>query len=654
MKKEEVEDEDKGFVRNNRGILIASVIFVMIAFLFFLASSVGMGNLSLFVMSLLWINKYAFTPAIKHFQTKIWPRFMNVYETMIRGAIKHSGKVIWGTVALFFLSIGLTIVMAFSGALKLVFFPQGEPNFVYVYIAMPIGTDQVVTDSITKIVEEKVYKVVGEKNPVVESVIANVTVGVTDPNEGDRSPQPNKAKVTVAFVEYAQRNGVSTRDYLDRIRNEVKGMPGVQITVDQEKGGPPTGKPVNIEVVGDEFEDLVSISNNFIRYIDSLQIKGIEELKSDLVDKKPEIVVLIDRERAKREGLSTGIIAGELRAAIFGKEASKYRDGEDQYKIMVRYDMDQRNKMDELMNMKITFRDMAMGGAIRQIPLSSVATFKYGNTYGGIKRKDQKRVVTISSNVLTGYNPNQIVSQIQKSIPGFKLKDGYEIKLTGEQEDQKETMNYLGFSLLLSLGMIFMILVTQFNSISKSVIILTEIAFSIIGVLLGYIVFRMEFVIIMTGIGVVGLAGIVVKNGILLVEFTDELRGRGYKLKRALIEAGKIRLTPVILTAMAAILGLIPMAVGFNIDFVSLFQHFQPHIHFGGDNVAFWGPLSWTIIFGLSFATFLTLLLVPAMYYRVHLFKIWIRRKMNKMNYKRGVWPKETGATTTPYVLSEN
>lgn len=638
MKKDHEEEEhpDAGFVRNNRGLVIASIIFIAVGLIFYAAGNRGMGNFSLFMMLLLWINKYIFNRMIKGFQNNLWPRFMNIYERLMNRAIRHSGALIIGTVVLFFASIFL---FAVSNP-KVVFFPKSDPNFVYVYVAMPIGTDQVVTDSVTRVVENKVFKVVGEHNSIVESIISNVTIGVTDPSDGDRSPQPHKGKVTVAFVKYAERNGVSTQAYLDRIRNEVKGMPGVQITVDQEKNGPPTGKPINIEVSGDEFEDLVAISNSFIRYVDSLQIEGIEELKSDLEDKKPEILVEIDRERADREGLSTAVIGSEVRAAIFGKEASKYRDGEDQYKIMVRYNIDQRNKIDELLNMKITFRDMAMGGAIRQIPLSSVATVKYSNTYGGVKRKNQKRVVSISSNVLTGYTANEIVSQINKAIPDFKMKEGYEIKLTGEQEDQQETSSYLMFSLMLSFGLIFMILVTQFNSVSKSIIIISEIAFSIIGVLLGYTFFRMEFVILMTGIGIVGLAGIVVKNGILLVEFTDELISRGYKLKDALVHAGKIRLTPVILTAASAILGLIPMAVGFNIDFISLFKDFNPHIHFGGDNVAFWGPLSWTIIFGLSFATFLTLVLVPAMYYEVHLLKIWVRRRTNKMNFKKGVMPR--------------
>jgi multidrug efflux pump subunit AcrB len=254
-----------------------------------------------------------------------------------------------------------------------------------------------------------------------------------------------------------------------------------------------------------------------------------------------------------------------------------------------------------------------MGGMIRQIPLASVAKISYGNTFGGIKRKNQRRMVTVSSNVLSGYNANEIVAKIQKAVGRFQLPPSVLITMTGEQEKQAETGAFLGNAMLISFGLIFFILVTQFNSISKPIIIFSEIFFSIIGVLLGLNIFNMDVSVVMTGVGVIALAGIVVRNGILLVEFTDLLMEQGMEMKLAIIEAGKTRMTPVILTASATILGLVPLALGFNIDFVGLFTHFEPHIHFGGDNVAFWGPLSWTMIFGLSFATFLTLILVPVM-----------------------------------------
>jgi multidrug efflux pump len=329
---------------------------------------------------------------------------------------------------------------------------------------------------------------------------------------------------------------------------------------------------------------------------------------------KPEIVVDINRERANREGISTSQIAMELRGALFGIEASKFKEDNDEYPIQIRFKEDQRNNIDVLLNQKITFRDMNMGGMLRQIPVSAVADIHYSNTFGGIKRKNQKRIITLESNVLSNYNPNEVVAEIENAIKSYKLPEGVQIKMGGEQEQQKETGAFLGMAMLISLGLILLILVTQFNSVGKPILILTEIGFSIIGVLLGLNTFGMEISIIMTGIGIVALAGIVVRNGILLVEFTEILIHQGMTVRDAVIEAGKTRMTPVILTASATIIGLVPLAVGLNIDFERLFTELNPHIFFGGESVAFWGPLSWTMIFGLSFATFLTLFLVPAMY----------------------------------------
>jgi multidrug efflux pump subunit AcrB len=243
-----------------------------------------------------------------------------------------------------------------------------------------------------------------------------------------------------------------------------------------------------------------------------------------------------------------------------------------------------------------------------------VAKVHYQNTYGGIKRKNQKRLITLSSNVLNGYNPNEVVANVTAAIEKYPKPEAVSVKMTGEQEDQKESQDFLGMAMLVAVGLILLTLIIQFNSVSKTLLIISEVLLSLIGVLLGFSIFGMEISIVMTGVGIVALAGIVVRNGILLVEFTDVLREEGHDLKTAIIQAGKTRMTPVILTATATMLGLIPLAVGFNIDFESLFTHLDPKIYFGGDNVAFWGPLSWTMIFGLGFATFLTLILVPVMY----------------------------------------
>ena len=470
------------------------------------------------------------------------------------------------------------------------------------------------TDSVTSIVEEKVVSVVGRNNPMVESIITNVAVGASEDQFAGTNAQPHLGKVTVAFVNFAKSESKSTKIYLDKIREAVKGVKGAEISVNQEANGPPTGKPVNIEIAAEDFGILVSTANRLQRYLDSLQVPGVEELKSDFQSDKPEIIVSIDREKANREGISTAQIGMALNTAINGREVSKFRDENDDYEITLRVDEKYRNDINTLMNLPLTYRDMSMGGQVRQVPMSAVAKVDYSNSYAGIRRINQKRVITLSSNVLSDFNPNNVVADINSKLLGFSTPDGVSIKMTGEQEDQAETSNFLGVAFFIAFGLIFMILVTQFNSTSRPVIIMAEILFSIIGVLIGFSLFKMEISIVMSGVGVMALAGIVVRNGILLVEFTDLLMSQGMELREAIAEAGKTRMTPVILTAMAATLGLIPLAIGFNIDFVTLFTEFNPHIYFGGDNVAFWGPLSWTMIFGLIFGTFLTLFLVPVMY----------------------------------------
>lgn len=267
-----------------------------------------------------------------------------------------------------------------------------------------------------------------------------------------------------------------------------------------------------------------------------------------------------------------------------------------------------------LRNLTFTYRDMAMGGIIRQVPLSAFADIRYTNTYGGIKRKDQKRIISLSSNILTGYNPNQVVHQVAEAVKRFPFPPGITARMGGDQEQQQETMSFLSTAMMVAIGLIFLILVTQFNSLSKPLIILSEVFFSLIGVLIGVSIFKMNISIVMSGVGMVALAGVVVRNGILLVEFTDLMLEQGMPIREALVEAGRVRMTPVLLTASATILGLIPLAFGMNIDFVTLFTEWNPHIFFGGDSAAFWSPLCWTMIFGLAFATFLTLVLVPVMY----------------------------------------
>jgi multidrug efflux pump len=572
----------------------------------------GAGNLILTFFALYLLNKFVLMNAADAFQKKYWPRVQNAYAGMMNRFLKTTGRA-WAVLGVTILVLFGSIAIFTARQPDVVFFPASDPNFVFTYIKLPVGTSAEYTDKITQEVENRVFRVLGNDNPLVSSVISNVAVGATDPQSFDLGTNSNLGKVTVAFVKFAQRDGKATKPYLNKIRDAVKGMPGVEVSVAQESNGPPTGKDISIEIAGEDFKELSKVATDIKKFLDDAQIAGVEELKSDLILNKPELLVEVDRARANREGISTAQIGGELRGAIFGKEASKFKTASEDFPINIRAKEGQRQNIGDVLNSKLIYRDMNMGGQLRQVPMSSIANVKYGTTYGGIKRKNQKRLVTLFSGVVTGFNPNNVVAAVKAKLLDFKAPETVTVKFGGQQEEQAETMGFLGGALLASVGLIMLILVIQFNSVSKMVIILSEIFLSVIGVLLGFSIFKMEISIVMTGVGIIALAGIVVRNGILLVEFTEILLKDGMPLKEAIIEAGRTRMTPVLLTASATILGLVPLAVGLNMDFVKLFTELNPHLYFGGDNVAFFGPLSWTIIFGLTFATLLTLILVPAM-----------------------------------------
>jgi multidrug efflux pump len=596
------------------GFKKTSIVFAVLAVLGY-GIGFGVGNLIVLFYAIYAVHKVWLKGVIYRFQTQRWPKVQNRYKNLIAWTLsgKRSALILFATIGLLIFSFVITAIRKPG----VIFFPQADPNFTYVYLTLPEGTSAKHTDSIVKIAEEKVFQILenDQNRQLVESVISNVAVGATDPNSGDRSVKSNKGKITVAFTEFSKRNGRSTRKLLEDIRAGLTGFAGVELVVEQESDGPPVGKAINIEIRGDEFDILVKTGAELKQFLDEKNIAGVEELKSDFISSKPELIVNIDRERANRFGISTSQIGMAIRNSIYGAEASKFKDANDDYPIMVRLEKATSNDLNELLNMRITFRDMIAGGMLRQIPLSAVADVTYNNTFGGINRLNQKRVITLSSNVLTGFAPNEVVAQVTEAIEQYGQPEGLEIALTGEQEEQAETAAFLSTAMMAAIALIIVILVSQFNSISKPIIILSEVFFSVIGVLLGFAIFDMDFSVIMSGVGIVALIGIVVRNGILIVEFADQMRSQGMPLKEALIEAGRTRMTPVLLTAASTILGLIPLAVGLNMDFVTLFTELNPHIFFGGDSVAFWGPLSWTMIFGLGFATVLTLFIVPNLYY---------------------------------------
>jgi multidrug efflux pump subunit AcrB len=580
----------------------------------------GVANFSLLMAVLMVFNAYVLNDTIHRFQNRFLPGLMNRYEKMLRWILKGK-RPAWAFVSLFGLfifSVGLLIVRGN----KQTFFPSGDPNFVYVYLKLPVGTDVKYTDSVTRMLEARVQKVLENEKPgtpgsIVESIISNVAVSANNPRDNNRSVQSNLGRIQVSFVEFEKRHGKSTMPLKEAIREAVQGIPGANVEVAQEDGGPPTDPPVNIEVIGDNFESIAAVASNLYNFLDTNKINGIENLQADVDLNNPEITVNVDREKAMMEGVSTGQIGMEIRTAVFGKEVSKIKDGEDEYKIQLRYTDLKRNNITDLMNMRITFMDMNTM-QVKSIPVSAVASVDYTNTTGGVKRKNIKRTIQLQSNVLDPTMVGPINAELLVKIDEFKQKSkippDVTIKLSGQSEQEKETNEFLSLAFLIAIGLIFLILVLQFNSMSKPFIVITEIFFSVIGVLLGYAITGMTIATIMLLVGIVGLAGIVIKNGILIIEFTDELRGRGLRTREAAVQAGKIRIIPVLLTAVATILGLLPLAVGFNIDFVGLFTQLRPNIFFGGDSVVFWGPLSWTIIFGLLFSFFLTLVMVPSMY----------------------------------------
>ncbi|MFN8266068.1 MAG: efflux RND transporter permease subunit [Chitinophagaceae bacterium] len=594
--------------------------FWILGIMFHVAGSHGMGNFMFFINLAGILNRYLLRDTIYFFQERVLPALMNRYETLLRWILK-GWRPVWALVSLFILFPVALFFLILRGN-NTTFFPSGDPNFIYVYLKLPVGTDVKYTDSLTRVIEQKVYKILekekpGEEGSIVESIISNVAVSANNPRDNNRSTQANLGRVQVSFVEFEKRHGKTTKPYLEEIRNSIKGIPGTDISVEQEQGGPPTEPPVNIEITGEDYAVIGKTANQLLNYLDTNRVEGIDNLNLDVDLNNPEITIVVDRERALIEGVSTGQIGMEIRTALFGKEISKLKEGDDEYKIQLRYSDLQRNNIVDLMNMKITFRDFNTG-QIKQVPLNAVAKFDYTSTSGGVKRKNFKRTIQLQSNVTDPTLVAGINAELKTKIEDFRnktrLPEGVTIRQSGQSEQEKETSSFLGTALLVAIGLIFMILVLQFNSLSKPFIVITEIFFSIIGVLIGYAITGKTIATIMLGVGIVGLAGIVIKNGILLIEFTDELRSRGYKTREAAIQAGKIRIIPVMLTAIATMLGLLPLAVGFNIDFISLFQHLNPKIFFGGDSVVFWGPLSWTIIYGLIFAFFLTLVMVPSMY----------------------------------------
>jgi multidrug efflux pump subunit AcrB len=614
----------------------------------------GLGSVLIITAAMFWIYKYFLKKWAISFQKNAMVRFENWYERRLIHALRGN-NVYW--------YFGMTVIMLISAFMlfgvsistqrtKIEFFPDNVPNEVYVYIEYPQGTSIEKTNELTLDIEKRVYTVInsdkytsanGEFNYLVESAVSQVGEGAGNPltDGGSAAEMPHRGKLTISMREFKYRNGLDTEVLRENIQESLKGIyPGVAISVEKDAVGPPAGYPINIELQGKDYDELINTAEDMRNFINTKNIAGIEELKIDVNKGKPSMQVVVDREKAGELGVSVGQVGNQLRRSLFGEKAGIYKkDGED-YNINVRFNEGDRYEKSALFNQNIIFRDPA-NGKIKEIPISAVASQRNTSSFSAIKHRDNKRVVTVYSGLKPGFtDAAAIVTEIQKEMENYKtLPKDVKFDYTGQIEEQNKQMQFLVGAFFTGLGLIMLILIFQFGGISKPAIIMIAIFLSFIGVFGGLIITGKPFVIMMTMVGIISLAGIVVNNGVVLLDYTQILIDRKKvkldisdrnllskdDVRESIIAGGKARLRPVLLTAITTVLGLIPLAIGLNIDFFSLFSEFDPNIYIGGDNVIFWGPLAWTVIYGLIVATFLTLIIVPVLFFITYRFKIKFR-----------------------------
>ncbi|MCC5913939.1 MAG: efflux RND transporter permease subunit, partial [Balneolaceae bacterium] len=494
------------------------------------------------------------------------------------------------------------------------FFPETDPSRITIELEGPIGMNVNASNEIAKEVQERVYRLIDE-DPAVRANIENIqtNVGVAgDPFFGGGGQSPELSRLTINLVDYGDRAEPSART-MTKLREVVRDIPDVIVNIEGEQQGPPTGAPVNIEVSGEDFDEIVritrEITDKLVEASATQSVPGLVDVRNNVSGGLPEYRILVDYERASRFGLNMSDIAQTIRIANNGLEASKWRDGEDEYDIVVRLRPDDRQDLESLRNLNI------ISSTGTRVPLVSVANFEEGTGLGSITRLNLRRTATVEGQSAPGFSGPEVLAEVQQLLQEYRdeLPAGYTMEYTGESEDQEEAFGFLTTALMVGFALIFLVMLAKFNSIVSPFIIMTAVGLSLIGVLLGLILTRTPFGL-MTFIGIISLAGIVCVNNIVLLDYVKQLTEKGMQKKNAIIEAGLIRFRPVLLTALTTILGLVPLTFGINIDFVQLFTNFDPDFQFGSDSTAFWGPMGIAIISGLTFATFLTLVVVPVLY----------------------------------------
>jgi len=661
---------------NTRKIVKSFGAFVVVGLLLVFSGFKSLGNLSIIISGLFLLNGFLFVPGTVWFQNKFLPKLEVGYQKFLSWVL-HKKRPLWIITGTFFTLI-LSFVLTGVFPPKVLFFPENQPNYINVFVELPVGTNIAETNAATIAIKKEINRVLNSpisekdtlsylqaadvelinnkviKTPFVESIIEQVGKGTSDPNSGPSFGEtPHKARITVSFCEFSHRKGLNTSTVKSLIEKSLLGMfhADITIVVDKEQSGPPQQPPVNIEITGSEnYSELTERAESIQQFLIKKNIEGIQKLKLDVEVNKSEIQIDINREYAKRVGLSTGQIAQSIRTSLFGKDVSTYNFNDEDYDINIRYIEGNRSDVSSILEQKIMF--MNNRGVKLSVPISSVVkNIKKINKYAAVVRKNQNNTVTVFSGVQEGYNANEIIAVVKEYLNEFENSDagssfnnaGFKYKFTGQMEDQEKELAFLSSALLFAVFLILLILVTQFNAFSSPAIILSSVVLSLAGVFLGIVISRNDFVIIMTMIGIISLAGIVVNNAIVLVDYTNLIRKRKREklnldelalssdedFRASVIEGGKTRLRPVLLTAVTTILGLFPLASGLNINFFTLISDWDPQIFFGGDNVIFFKPMSLAIIYGLTFATFLTLVIVPIMYYSIYKFKVWLFEKLN-------------------------
>jgi multidrug efflux pump subunit AcrB len=591
--------------RKGRYILLVAAVLFMLATAS--ANPLTIGLLAATGVILFVIHHFLLGKIASNFQSQVLPSITDSYERILEWSLRHRLITLGGNFAI--LVVTIVAFGQFNNGIEL--FPEDiPPRQAWVDVETPVGTRVEFTDSIMRELEEQTLAIEGYAD--AESSVATVGGGGGNMLMGGASG-PNRGRVMVSFIDYKDR-AFDSFETLARMQDIIgRNIAGAEISVDKPQEGPPSGPPINIEIVGEDAEVLKQLSDRVLQILRNATVHSqLTGLESNLDEARPELSVFVDRERAAMYGLSTTKVAGMVRTAVQGTEATQYRTGNDEYDVIVRLAEPWRQDLESL-------RDLTVNNESGdQIPLVSVADWRVGEGLGSIQRKDMDRVAIISSEVKAGINTNAALTDVKATLDGFvtdELPPGYTVRYTGQSEDQAETEAFLTNAFLAALAFIAFILVTQFNSVIKPIIILTSVILSIGGVLIGLMIFQMPFGIIMTGVGIISLAGIVVNNAIVLIDYIDVLRRRdGLSRHEALVKGGRTRLRPVILTAVTTALGLVPLAIGLNFDFFGLYGSLEPNLFWGGEDAAWWGPMAVAVIAGIIFATFLTLVLVPVLY----------------------------------------